>query len=185
MAAVVCTTFLVAWLPYATVSLISALIPRDDQEGSVQTVVEESTGVASSSQNTPKILDIPSLINWTATEYYRHIYYNPENKWSDMNSATISGPSDAMFRSTKEAEPMTRSPQPLSCFPPVVTLIPAMFAKSHCMINPLIYQIMNREFRDDVCVMVFGQEKAERRQMQGMKESACERKGHEQTLSEI
>ncbi|XP_074508535.1 opsin 9 [Sebastes fasciatus] len=180
MAAVVCTTFLLAWMPYAAVSLISALITRDEQEASLQTVVEESTDVASSSPNAPKILDIPSFLNWTATEYYRQIYYNPENKWSNMNnmnSASITGPSDATPRSTmdKEAEPMTRSPQLFSCLPPVVTLIPAMFAKSHCMINPLIYQIMNREFRDDVYVMMFGQEKAERRRMQGRKESLCER----------
>ncbi|XP_049439687.1 opsin 9 [Epinephelus fuscoguttatus] len=167
MAAVVCISFLMAWTPYATVSLMSALIPRDDQEASLQTAVEETT-------------NIPSLLNWTATEYYRQISYSTDNKWSDvsnMNSASIIGLSDALLRSTldSEAELMTTSPQLLSCFPPVVTLIPAMFAKSHCMINPLIYQIMNREFRDDVCVMVLGQEKAERRRMQGRKGSSYER----------
>lgn len=184
MAAVVFTAFLLAWMPYATVSLITALIPRDEQEaeGSLQ-----STGMASDSPNAPKILDIPSLLNWTATESYRQIYYNPENTWSDMNnmsSASITGRSDAMLTSTldKEAEPMTRAPQPpFSCLPPVVTLIPAMLAKSHCMINPLIYQIMNREFRDDVYLMVFGQEKAERRHVQGGKESLCESKEYEKT----
>ncbi|XP_028436557.1 opsin 9 [Perca flavescens] len=166
MAAVVCTTFFLAWMPYATVSLISALISRDDPEASLQTVVEESTGMASSSPNASKILDIPSLFRWTATEYYRQIYHNSESKWSDvnnMNPASITGLSDAMLRSTldKEAIPVTRSPQPFSCLPPVVTLIPALFAKSHIMVNPLIYQIMNREFRHDVYVMVFGQEKGE------------------------
>uniref|UniRef100_A0A8C9YML7 Opsin 9 n=1 Tax=Sander lucioperca TaxID=283035 RepID=A0A8C9YML7_SANLU len=127
-----------------------------------------------SAPNASKILDILSLFNWTATEYYRQIYHNPESKWSDvnnMNSASI------MLRSTldKEAISVTRSHQPFSCLPPVVTLIPAMFAKSHIMVNPLIYQIMNKEFRHDVYVMVFGQEKAERRQIQGRKESLCER----------
>ncbi|XP_078107961.1 LOW QUALITY PROTEIN: opsin 9 [Sander vitreus] len=176
MAAVVCTTFFLAWIPYyAIVSLISALISRDEPEVPLQTVVEESTGMASSSPNASKILDIPSLFNWTATEYYRHIYHNPESKWSDvnnMNSASI------MLRPTldKEAIPVTRSPQPFSCLPPVVTLIPAMFAKSHIMVNPLIYQIMNKEFRHDVYVMVFGQEKAERRHIQWRKESLCESK---------
>lgn len=175
MAAVVCTTFFLAWIPYATVSLISALISRDEPEASLQTVVEESTGMASSAPNASKILDILSLFNWTATEYYRQIYHNPESKWSDvnnMNSASI------MLRSTldKEAISVTRSHQPFSCLPPVVTLIPAMFAKSHIMVNPLIYQIMNKEFRHDVYVMVFGQEKAERRQIQGRKESLCESK---------
>lgn len=177
MAAVVCISFLMAWTPYATVSLMSALIPRDDQEASLQTAVEETT-------------NIPSLLNWTATEYYRQISYSTDNKWSDvsnMNSASIIGLSDALLRSTldSEAELMTTSPQLLSCFPPVVTLIPAMFAKSHCMINPLIYQIMNREFRDDVCVMVLGQEKAERRRMQGRKGSSYERKDQEQTATLI
>ncbi|XP_039662073.1 opsin 9 [Perca fluviatilis] len=181
MAAVVCTTLFLAWMPYATVSLISALISRDDPEASSQTVVEESTGMASSSPNASKILDIPSLFNWTATEYYRQIYHNSESKWSDvnnMNPASITGLSDAMLRSTldKEAIPVTRSPQPFSCLPPVVTLIPALFAKSHIMVNPLIYQIMNMEFRHDVFVMVFGQEKAERRRMQGRKKSLCERR---------
>lgn len=186
MAAMVCTTFLLAWMPYAAVSLYSALIPRDDQEaeGTLQAAVEGSSGVASNSPNAAKILDIPSLLNWTGTEYYRQIYHNPENKWSKMNnvsSVSIAGVSDAMFSSTldNEAEPMTRSPQPSSSLPPVVTLIPAMFAKSHCMINPLIYQIMNREFRDDVYVMVFGQEMAERRRVKGRKGSSYESKEHE------
>ncbi|KAG7216997.1 hypothetical protein INR49_001651 [Caranx melampygus] len=167
MAAVVCSTFLVAWMPYATVSLISALIPRDDQEAQ-NTVVEESTAMAS---HFPKILDVPSLLNWTATEYYRqmHYSYNPEEKWGHVANVNIhSGLNGSTFSSTlgMEAESKARSPQLLSCLPPVVTLIPAMFAKSHCMMNPFIYQIMNREFRDDIYVMVFGREKAERRRAQ-------------------
>ncbi|XP_071324366.1 opsin 9 [Trachinotus anak] len=177
MAAVVCSTFLLAWMPYATVSLISALIPRDDKEAesTAQTVVEESSATASHS---PKILDVPSLLNWTATEYYRIVHYIPEEKWGHVaNTNPNSGLNGSTFSSTlgKEAESITRSPQPPSCLPPVVTLIPAMFAKSHCMINPLIYQIMNREFRDDVYVMVFGREKAERRRVERRKESLCER----------
>nr|XP_046254444.1 opsin 9 [Scatophagus argus] len=185
MAAVVFITFLLAWSPYATVSLISALIPRDDpeREGTLQTVVEESTGEAPNFPNAPKILDIPSLLNWTATEYYRQIYHSTVNKWSDVNNMSSVSTSDSMFRSTldKEAEPMTVSPQSFSSLPPIVNLIPVMFAKSHCMINPLIYQIMNREFRNDVYVMVFGQEAAERRQMHRRQESLYESKEHEQT----
>ncbi|XP_054477667.1 opsin 9 [Anoplopoma fimbria] len=167
MAAVVCSTFLLAWMPYAAVSLLSALMPRDDQEASLQTAAEEST-------------DISLLLNWTAAEHYRQIYYHHENKWSnvnDMNSASITGLSEATFRSMldKEAEPMTGSHQPFSSLPPLVTLIPAMFAKFHSTINPFIYHIMNREFRDDVYAMLFGQEKAERRRIQGRKESTCGR----------
>ncbi|XP_030249900.1 opsin 9 isoform X2 [Sparus aurata] len=159
MAAVVCASFLLAWLPYATVSLISALVPRDDQEAgsTLQTVVEESTTVASSFLNAPKILDIPSLLNWTVTEGYGQMY-TPENKWSVVNNTSLASITSTL---SKHAEPMARSPQLFSALPPVFTLIPAMFAKSHSMINPLIYQLMNQEFRHDVYVMVFGQ--AERR----------------------
>lgn len=167
----VCITFLLAWIPYATVSLISALIPRDDQEaeGTLNAVVEESTGVASNSPKATKILDIPSLLNWTATEYCRHIYYNPENKWNEVNNM-----SEAMFSAN-----LDNGAEPLSSLPPVVTLIPALFAKSHCMINPFIYQIMNREFRDDVYVMVFGLEVTDRRRVKGRTQSLYEGKKYE------
>lgn len=162
MTAVVCASFLLAWLPYATVSLISALIPIDEQEteGTLQTVVEFS-----STASTP-ILDFSSLVNWTTTEYSRQIYYNPGLKGSEESNMG------------KEVKPILRSHQPLSCLPPVVTLIPAMFAKSHCMINPLIYQIMNWEFRHDVYVVLFGREKAERRRLQGRHGSLSESKNH-------
>lgn len=164
MAAVVCITFLLAWLPYAAVSLISA-------EGTLNAAVEESTGVASNSPKATKILDIPSLLNWTAIEYYN----NPENKWNEVNNM-----SEARFSANLDngAEPMTRT-QPLSSLPPVVTLIPALFAKSHCMMNPFIYQIMNREFRDDVYVMVFGLEMTDRRRVKGRAQSLYEGKEYE------
>lgn len=179
MAAVVCITFLVAWTPYAAVSVISALIPRDEPEA-------ESTfqAVVTNSSSAAKLLDILSLLNLTDTGS-KQIYHNPENKWSEANnsSASISSLNDSMFRSIedKEAEPMTWSPHLFSSLPPVVTLIPVMFAKSHCMINPLIYQIMNREFRDDIYVMVFGQEIAGRRRIKGTRESLYESQERELT----
>ncbi|KAK1895898.1 Histamine H2 receptor [Dissostichus eleginoides] len=40
-----------------------------------------------------------------------------------------------------------------------------MLAKSHTMLNPLIYHIINREFRYDMYAMIFGQVKAEKRQL--------------------
>ena len=174
MAAVVCASFLLAWLPYATVSLISALMPRDDQEAgsTLQTVVEESTAVASSFLNAPKILDIPSLLNWTVTEGYGQMY-TPENKWSVVNNTSLASITSTL---SKHAEPMARNPQLFSALPPVFTLIPAMFAKSHSMINPLIYQLMNQEFRHDVYVMVFGQ--AERRPERAGRSSLYESKQH-------
>ncbi|CAJ1062497.1 opsin 9 [Xyrichtys novacula] len=176
MAAVVCGTFLLAWMPYAAVSLVSALLPRSYQEVEDTlhtTVVDETAG-----QNASKILDVSSLLNWTAAEYYRNHHYNPESRWSVFNNtSSASTPSLSDFRSAvvKEVETMTRSHHPYSSLPPVVTLIPAMFAKSHSMINPLIYQIMNKEFRDDVCVMVYGRAMAENRRVQRRNGSRCER----------
>ncbi|MGH0138135.1 UNVERIFIED_CONTAM: hypothetical protein FKN15_065180 [Acipenser sinensis] len=41
-------------------------------------------------------------------------------------------------------------PAPLSSALPSLSVLPALFAKSHCMLNPFIYQLMNREFRRDV-----------------------------------
>ncbi|XP_028281095.1 opsin 9 [Parambassis ranga] len=154
MAAVVCASFLLAWMPYAAVSLISTLAPKDDHQAAstLQTVVEESSATNSPAALT--ILDTPLLLNWTTTEFYSHLYYNKEEKGDITPDLNL---------------------QSGSSLPPWVTLIPAMFAKSHCMMNPLIYQIMNREFRDEVYVMVFGQEKAEKRRARSRKESSCER----------
>ncbi|KAM4600466.1 opsin 9 [Polymixia lowei] len=150
MAAVVCATFLLAWTPYATVSLYSALIPRDEQEaeGVLQTATEELTGLGMAGSPTiPKILGIPSLLNSTT---------EPTEAVAALSSAP-----------GHKGAPERESSQPLSGLPPVVTLIPAMFAKSHCMINPFIYQIMNREFRGDAYEMVFGREKTEKRRVRG------------------
>ncbi|XP_068180339.1 opsin 9 [Antennarius striatus] len=170
VAAVVCTTFLVAWTPYAVVSLISVFVPRDDQEPNVslKTLEEESTGVSSSSQNALRILDIPSLFNLTATEYSKQVFSNHENSWSEVFN--MSSPSSL----DKQLDAKLRSPQPPSSLPPLVTLIPALFAKSHCMVNPFIYQIMNKEFRRDVCDVVLRKDRADRRRVPGGMESLNE-----------
>lgn len=173
MAAVVCATFLLAWMPYATMSLISALVPRNEQDSMLRAVVEGSAGVASNS-STAEILDVSSLLNWT--EYSRQIYRSPDNTRYEMNNS-ITALSDVISPNLDDgAELTTSSSQSSSPLPPIFTLIPAMFAKCHCMINPLIYQIMNREFRDDVYVMVFGQETAERRRV---KENGSSRQSKE------
>ncbi|XP_053700037.1 opsin 9 isoform X3 [Synchiropus splendidus] len=114
MAAVVCSSFLLAWLPYAVVSLMSALMP------------------------------------------------NPSKSVHDSSVDRADGS-------------RSRSPQQFSSLPPLVTLIPAMLAKSHCMMNPLIYQIMNKEFRDDVYLMVFGPDMAEKRRLQSHRRSSSDR----------
>ncbi|KAM9852083.1 opsin 9 [Aulostomus maculatus] len=149
IAAVLCTTFLLAWMPYATVSLISAFIPSDEYGLERYAEVENSAPVSN-------ILDISPLVN--CSECYTQIHYSPAETVSDRSNMS-------------EGASVTRSPEQFSCLPPVVTLIPAMFAKSHCMINPFIYQIMNREFRFEVYVMVFGREKAERKTRQERRES--------------
>lgn len=137
MAAVVCCSFLLAWLPYAAVSLMSALISSDDHEA-------ESPLRATGSPNATRILDVPPLLNWSALE---EIYGDPEGKWGEFN--------DSAPALDRGADP---GPRPSSSLPPVVTLIPAMLAKSHCMLNPIIYQMMSREFRVDLYGTVFGQE---------------------------
>lgn len=154
MAAVVCCTFLLSWTPYATVSLMSALISDYDLEAKspFQAMVEGSMGGASGSSNSTQILDVGPFLNWTALG---DIYNGPGNRWSDGDVSTP--PPDL------EEEPMTGSTRSLSPLPPVVTLIPAMLAKSHCMLNPIIYQLMSREFRDDLYGMVLGQETPWRR----------------------
>lgn len=152
MAAVVCCTFLLSWTPYAAVSLMSALISGDDLEAKspFQAAVEGSAGGASGSPNSTQILDVGPLWNWTALG---DVFNSPGNGWSEVNDGDVSAPPP-----DREAEAMTGGTRPPSPLPPVVTLIPAMLAKSHCMLNPIIYQLMSREFRDDLYGMVLGRE---------------------------
>lgn len=163
MAAVVCCTFLLSWMPYATVSLMSALISNDDLEAKspLQTMVEGSTS-GPGSPNPTHILHIPPLLNWTALE---EIYNN-----------SVTSPTSGF--GGQIVDPMTSSTRSYSSLPPVVTLIPAMLAKSHCMLNPIIYQMMSREFRDDLYGLVFGQETSRKRQGERRRNSSKESKEH-------
>lgn len=177
MAAVVCCTFFLSWLPYATVSLMSALISNDDLESKspLLGVVEGFAGGALASPNSTQILDVPPLLNWTALE---EIYNNPENKWSQVNKS-VAGPGDVSRpRLDPAADPMSGSAWATSSLPPVVTLIPAMLAKSHCMFNPIIYQMMSREFREDVFGMVFGRDRSRGRRGQRSSGSSNQSKEH-------
>lgn len=177
MAAVVCCTFFLSWLPYATVSLMSALISSDDLEAKrpLQDVVEGFAGGALGSANATQMLGIPPLLNWTTLE---EIYNNPEHKWREVNDS-IASPSDVFSPPLVQKEdPMTSSTQTTSPLPPVVTLIPAMLAKSHCMLNPIIYQMMSREFRDDVFEMVFSRERSRRRRGERGRGHSNESKNH-------
>lgn len=165
MAAVVCATFLLAWTPYATVSLMSALVLRGDHVAEAQ----HSDLAASNSHSTAVIQDVPWLLNWTYSNFHRRTHHGLENSWSEVNNMSSTS-------LDSRVQQMSQGQTVLSSFPPVVSLIPALFAKSHCMINPLIYQIMNRDFRGAVHELVFGQEMTERRQMKRREESLFERK---------
>lgn len=174
MAAVVCCTFLLSWLPYATVSLMSAMISSDDLEAKspLLGVVEGFAGGALAPPNSTQILDVPPLLNWTALE---EIYNDPENRWSRVNDSTA-GPGGGF---SGALDPMSGSAWTSSSLPPVVTLIPAMLAKSHCMFNPIIYQMMSREFRDDVFGMVFSRDRPRGRGGQRSSGSSRQSKEHE------
>lgn len=116
-------------------------------------------------------------LNWTSTENYGSVYYDPGESLRDVTNPdpysysglghSLSAASTRSSAPGQEGESETGSNRPVSCLPPMVSLIPAMFAKSHCMINPFIYQIMNKEFREDVYDILFGRQNGERRRMRG------------------
>jgi hypothetical protein len=171
---VVCSTFLLSWTPYAIVSLYSALAPKEEhwageamQGGGPSMGTGGSTAMASALPNIPSIM---GLLNWTSTENYGSnygsVYYDPGESLRDVTNPdpyfysglghSLSAASTRSSAPSQEGESETGSNRPVSCLPPMVSLIPAMFAKSHCMINPFIYQIMNKEFREDVYDILFG-----------------------------
>lgn len=168
IAAVVCATFLLAWTPYATVSLMSALLLSGNHEAEAQ----HPDLAALNSHSAATILDGTWLLNWTDSNLYSKTQPGPENSWSEVKNM-----SSTLLNS--KVQQMSQGLTVLSSFPPVVSLIPALFAKSHCMINPLIYHVMNREFRGKVHELVFGQETAERRQMKRREQSSFQRKQDE------
>lgn len=167
-----CCTFLLSWLPYATVSLMSALISSDDPEAKSpsQAMVEGSTSAVSGSPDLTQILHIPPLFNWTALE---EIYNNSVTSPSNVFSGPLG----------QGVDPMTSSTWSPSSLPPVVTLILAMLAKSHCMLNPIIYPMMSRELRDDLHGMVFGQETSQRRRGVGEPSMVSSQEGKEHKAS--
>lgn len=144
---------------------MSALVLGDDPEAATQI----QNLAASDSHSAAAVLDVPWLLNWTYSDFYRKSHHGSENSWREVNNMSSSS-LDSRVQQTSQRLPV------LSSFQPVVSLIPALFAKSHCMINPLIYQIMNRDFRDAVHELVFGQEMMERRQIKRREDSLFESK---------
>ncbi|XP_041964075.1 opsin-5-like [Alosa sapidissima] len=159
IAAVVCSSFLIAWTPYAVVSLYSALTAKEEQEMWAVPVGMTVHGMGGGSNETrlsTSLATLSSLLNWTST------------------GGPVSGTSTPGLQGTTVGDPISRSglgsalgpssganltqgrqgTRVVSSLPPVLTLIPTMFAKAHCMMNPFIYQIMNREFRADVYHML-------------------------------
>ncbi|XP_031431952.1 opsin 9 [Clupea harengus] len=156
IAAVVCSSFLIAWTPYAVVSLYTALTAREEQEMLGVPVAGVGMGGGSNVTGLSGLVAIPSLFNSTTAESPASGMGSPglwgatvgyPSSWSGFSS-TFGSSSGASF--TQER----RVVRVVSSLSPVLTLIPAMFAKAHCMMNPFIYQIMNREFRADVCHML-------------------------------
>ncbi|XP_018592857.2 opsin 9 isoform X1 [Scleropages formosus] len=133
IAAVVCSTFLLAWTPYAIVSLYSALVLRDEHgvdEGIQEAKAQAGLGaLAETSTGITDFLNLPAFFNWSSAD--------------SSKTAHSSGSG-------------SHGHHYVSGLPPEVTVIPAIFAKSHCMINPVIYQVMNKEFREDVYYMFCG-----------------------------
>ncbi|XP_031432091.1 opsin-5-like [Clupea harengus] len=173
IAAVVCSSFLLAWMPYAIVSLYSALTAKEEP-GEDPGILRAGAGMTG--HVTPKLVDFlafPSLINWTSLENDSTIY-DSLDMWSNrtMHSNFRPGYNSVLGSGSALGAQSVRA---VSSLRPEVTLIPAMFAKSHCMVNPFIYQIMNREFRADVYYMFCGR---------GLERERTSRRGRERSDSE-
>ncbi|XP_030641334.1 opsin 9 [Chanos chanos] len=184
IAGVVCSTFLLAWTPYAIVSLYSALTAKEEQVGEHGTpgMSPGTLGVDAGHHGTgfPDFFGIHSLFNWTSPKNYSHSV-NPGTSWRNHTTEPHSGSGFSSAPGSSHGSE-NNGFRAVSSLPPEVTLIPAMFAKSHCMINPFIYQIMNREFREDVYNVVCGKE-GERRRGRGREGSDSDGKRSSITLS--
>ena len=160
-------------MPYAIVSLYSALTAKEEP-GEDPGILRAGAGMTG--HVTPKLVDFlafPSLINWTSLENDSTIY-DSLDMWSNrtMHSNFRPGYNSVLGSGSALGAQSVRA---VSSLRPEVTLIPAMFAKSHCMVNPFIYQIMNREFRADVYYMFCGR---------GLERERTSRRGRERSDSE-
>lgn len=175
MAAVVCSSFLIAWMPYAVVSLYSALTAKEEPGEIVGVLRAEASPVEHVTPRLADFLTFPTLINWTSVENFSTIYESL-GMWTNGTVHSSFGPGSNPVGSVGSGSVQgTQSTRAVSSLPPEVTLIPAMFAKSHCMVNPFIYQIMNREFRSNVYYMFCGR---------GLERDRTSRRGREDSDSE-
>lgn len=155
IAAVVCSSFLIAWTPYAIISLYSALTAKEEHPG-----VEGGTPLSAGMSETGyghvrKLSDVfgfPFLVNWTSPEHFGDAIGTWRNATPGQFQSLLGhGPKSTLGSVHGGMD----KPRYVSSLSPEVTLIPTIFAKSHCIINPFIYQIMNRDFREDVYDLLF------------------------------
>ncbi|XP_016087651.1 uncharacterized protein [Sinocyclocheilus grahami] len=160
IAAVVCSSFLIAWTPYAIVSLYSALTAREEhtgEDGGTALTGGMSAAGVGHGGGLSDVFGFPFLINWTSSEHFGDAF----GSWRNMTSTWRNMTSDPSHHSVGHHGSSStvgsahggmngHQSHLVSILKPEVSLIPAIFAKSHCMINPFIYQIMNRDFREDV-----------------------------------
>ncbi|XP_063054347.1 pinopsin-like [Engraulis encrasicolus] len=163
-AAVVCLSFLLAWTPYAIISFYSALTAKEEVGDDPEMLRAESSTSPTAPATTPRLSDflaLPNLLNWTSSS-------SSSSSSSQDVSSTFQQSANALttnatvhrfklgLNPTLGSGSQQGTVRVVSNLRPEMTLIPAMFAKSHCMVNPFIYQIMNREFREDVYYMFCG-----------------------------
>ncbi|KAK0149711.1 Opsin-5 [Merluccius polli] len=166
MAAVICTSFLVAWTPYATASLYSALVLGVDERPGPWGHPQAELSSVGSGAGCSVVPGISSLFNQTWVrcggdsfgESWSNASHLVASSTSDLSppaaaaaaAATVTAAVSSALGETEVEDPQLFVP----CMSPMVSLIPVMLAKSHCMFNPFIYQIMNPEFRRDACNML-------------------------------
>ncbi|CAL8290161.1 unnamed protein product [Merluccius merluccius] len=177
MAAVICTSFLVAWTPYATASLYSALVLGVDERPGPWGHPQAELSSVGSGAGCSVVPGISSLFNqtwlWCGGDNFEESWSNASHlvasSTSDLSppataaaaaatasattSATVTAAVSSALGETEVEDPQLFVP----CMSPMVSLIPVMLAKSHCMFNPFIYQIMNPEFRRDARNMLLCQ----------------------------
>lgn len=153
IAAVVCSSFLVAWTPYAIVSLYSALTAREEhtgEDGGSALVSGMSAAGVAHGGGLSDVFAFPFLINWTSSEHFGDAFGSWRNMTSDHSHHSVGHHGSSSTVGSAHGGTNGHESHLVSILKPEVSLIPAILAKSHCMINPFIYQIMNRDFREDV-----------------------------------
>uniref|UniRef100_A0A8C2JN89 Opsin 9 n=1 Tax=Cyprinus carpio TaxID=7962 RepID=A0A8C2JN89_CYPCA len=153
IAAVVCSSFLIAWTPYAIVSLYSALTAREEhtgEDGGTALTAGMSAAGLGHGGGLSDIFGFPFLINWTSSEHLGDDFGTWRNMTSDHSQHSVGHHGSSSTVGSAQGGMNEHQSHLMSILKPDVSLVPAIFAKSHCMIIPFIYQIMNRDFREAV-----------------------------------